>query len=117
MYYLLPDFQEFSQKKLWKSIIRVWSEKQNYLEVIERNLCRDSTFHSCGNWLCSLCKTVALHKVPGLQSAGQQLEREDTHEVGESEDKPEHAGWANSERREVELAFASHNFQTSYFSD
>ena len=41
MYYLLPDFQEFSQKKLWKSIIRVWSEKQNYLEVTERDLCRD----------------------------------------------------------------------------
>ena len=60
---------------------------------------------------------MALHLVPGLQSAGQQLEREDTRKVGESEDKLEHAGCANSERREVEFAFASHNFQTSYFSD
>lgn len=58
----------------------------------ERDLCRDETFHSCGSCLCSLCKTVALHLVPGLQSAGQQLERENAHEAGESEDKREHAG-------------------------
>ena len=57
---------------------------------------------------------MALHPVPGLQSAGQQLEREDAHEMGESE---EHAGWANTERAEAELVFASHNFQTSYLSD